>query len=408
MKREIGLIILATIVGTTALAQNNIVTWRGPVANAVYNEKNLLGAWPEAGPQLVWSDTTAGIGYTTPILVNNQIFSLGMIESTGYLMCYSIDGKKLWQKPYGAEYMANVSYMGSRGNLRYDNGSFYYLSGIGEALKIDVATGSVLWRTDLTKEFKAPAPKFGACEMPQIVGNEVTFTPGTTASMAVLDKNSGKLIRKSPARGDLPGYSSALLADHKGRKIWFTHTKENFYAVDYLSADTLFSISYAARTTDNTNTPTYFPETGELFITQFSEHGAKMLKLSDDGKSYTEKWKNPAFDVKIGGYVVYKGHIYGPANGKKQWMCIDIATGTTKYAERTLPIGCVVMADDMLYCYSETGDMALVKPTPEKFDVVSSFKAFNGPKQFTNPLIANGQLILRYQNTIKVFDISKK
>ena len=82
-------------------AQKTIVTWRGPAADGIYNETNLLKVWPENGPQLVWSDTTAGIGYTTPVLVNNKLYCAGMIGNTGYLMWYNMDGKKLWQKPYG-------------------------------------------------------------------------------------------------------------------------------------------------------------------------------------------------------------------------------------------------------------------------------------------------------------------
>ena len=390
----------------TATNTNNVVTWRGPLADGIYNEKNLLESWPANGPELLWCDTTAGIGYTTPVVVNNKIYSCGMIDSTGYLMCYSIDGKKMWQKPFGTEYTA-TSYQGARGNLKYDEGSFYYLTGIEQAVKIDAETGKVLWLVDLTKEFNAPAPKFGACEMPIIQGNEVVFTPGTTTSMAVFDKTSGKLIRKSPARGDIPGYSSAILVNHNGRKIWFNHTKENLYAVDYVTADTLFTIKHPAKNTDNSNSPSYFNATGELFITQFSDFGAKMITLAKDGSSYTVKWENLLFDVKIGGYIVYNGNIYGPSNGKKRWMCIELASGETKYSVRDFPFGCMVMADNLLYCYSELGDMAIIKPTPEKFDIVSQFKAFEGTKQFTHPLIANGRMILRYQNTIKVYNISK-
>ena len=387
--------------------QNTIVTWRGPLANGVFNESNLQDKWSENGPNLLWSDSTAGIGYTTPVILDEKLYSCGMIDSIGYLMCYTLNGKKLWQKPYGVEYTA-TQYKGARGNLKYDMGAFYYLTGIGQAVKIDAKTGDIIWRVDFEKELSAPSPKFGACEMPIIKGNEVAFTPGTTTSLVVLDKETGKIIRKSPARGDLPGYSSAILVNHNNRNIWFNHTKENLYAVDYVTADTLFSLKYPAKNTDNSNSPTYFSVTGELFLTQFSENGSTMLTLLPEGKSYKTKWNNLDFNVKIGGYIIHKGFIYGPSNAKKNWMCIDLETGQTKYAEKTMPIGCMVMADNLLYCYSEIGDVALVKPTPDKFEIISRFKAFTGNQQFTHPLIANGYLILRYQNKINVYDISKK
>ena len=42
----------------------------------------------------------------------------------------------------------------------------------------------------------------------------------------------------------------------------------------------------------------------------------------------------------------------------------------------------------MLYCYSERGDVALVKPNPQKFEVVSSFKLKLGTgEHWAHPVI---------------------
>ena len=40
--------------------------------------------------------------------------------------------------------------------------------------------------------------------------------------------------------------------------------------------------------------------------------------------------------------------------------------------------GNIIYADGMLYIYSEKGDVALVKPNSEKFEIVSSFELENG------------------------------
>jgi hypothetical protein len=67
----------------------------------------------------------------------------------------------------------------------------------------------------------------------------------------------------------------------------------------------------------------------------------------------------------------------------------------------------VTIADDgMLYCYSNRGEMALVKATPEKFDLVSKFKITLGTDQhWAHPVIYNGVLYVRHGNTLMAYKI---
>ena len=82
----------------------------------------------------------------------------------------------------------------------------------------------------------------------------------------------------------------------------------------------------------------------------------------------------------VGGVVVVDGHIYGSnwkGNGDGAWVCLDWNTGKVKYEDHWNNKGAMTYADGMLYCYEEKkGNVALVKVTPEKFDVVSFFEGF--------------------------------
>ena len=50
----------------------------------------------------------------------------------------------------------------------------------------------------------------------------------------------------------------------------------------------------------------------------------------------------------------------------------------------------------MMYCYSERGDVALVKPNPEEFEVVSSFQIRKGSgEHWAHPVIRDGRLYVR-------------
>ena len=61
----------------------------------------------------------------------------------------------------------------------------------------------------------------------------------------------------------------------------------------------------------------------------------------------------------------------------------------------------------MLYCYSDRGEMALVKATPAGFDVVSKFNITLGTDQhWAHPVIHKGILYVRHGNTLMAYKIS--
>ena len=60
----------------------------------------------------------------------------------------------------------------------------------------------------------------------------------------------------------------------------------------------------------------------------------------------------------------------------------------------------------MLYCYSERGELALVKATPSGFDVLSLAKVTLGTDQhWAHPIIYKGVLYLRHGNTLMAYKI---
>jgi hypothetical protein len=70
--------------------------------------------------------------------------------------------------------------------------------------------------------------------------------------------------------------------------------------------------------------------------------------------------------------------------------------------------GSVISADGMLYCYEEkTGNLGLVKPAPEKFEVVSSFLIPFGTEQhWAHPVIKNKILYVRHGNALMAYSIA--
>ena len=137
-----------------------------------------------------------------------------------------------------------------------------------------------------------------------------------------------------------------------------------------------------------------------------------MLQLSDDLKSVTRLWKNETLDTHHGGYVEIDGVIYGSNhinNGAGNWCAVDWNTGETLYdhAWTGKGKGSIVAADNMLYCYDERrGTVALVRPSREKFDIVSSFNITKGEgPHWAHPVIVNGVMYIRHGSALMAFKV---
>jgi len=70
--------------------------------------------------------------------------------------------------------------------------------------------------------------------------------------------------------------------------------------------------------------------------------------------------------------------------------------------------GPIITAEGLLYCYEEkSGYLALVNATPEKFDIISSFKVplGSGPN-WSHPVIQNKILYIRHGDALMAYDIA--
>jgi hypothetical protein len=89
---------------------------------------------------------------------------------------------------------------------------------------------------------------------------------------------------------------------------------------------------------------------------------------------------------------------------------VDWTTGKTMWITEWYNKGAIISADGMLYIIEEkTGNIGLVKPGSEKFDLVSSFtiKKGEGP-YWAHPVIDKKRLFVRHGDYMAVYSIKAK
>jgi outer membrane protein assembly factor BamB len=314
-----------------------------------------------------------------------------------------MNGKLLNKKEYGTEW--SESYNGPRGTVTINEGKLYLVTGTGFMICLDQNTLDIIWKKDIQSDFGAKNITWGIAESPLIVNEKIIFTPGGKKyNVVALNKNDGSLIWSCAGEGDPSAYCSPLyLGDQQVSQI-VTMTANHILGIDISDGKKLWSFENKNKHSVHANTPVY--SDNMLLCTSGYGKGSTMLRLTNGGKSVEQVWFNAEPDNRMGGMVKIGNYAYGSGDANRFWFCVDWETGEIKHTAGSLGIGVTIAADGMLYHYADKGEMALIKATPEKFDVVSKFPITMGTDQhWAHPVIYQGVLYVRHGNTLMAYKI---
>ena len=388
--------------------------WRGENRDSVYNDTGLLKQWPADGPQLLWKFEGLGEGHTSVAIAGEKIYITGMHDDILMLYVFDLTGKLLTEKETGKEW--NTNWNGTRSSVCINDGKLYIFNALGTLFCLDETTLHEVWKKDLLTEFDGRNLMFGITENPLIVGDKIFMTPGGTKhNMIALNKNTGALIWSSPGKGLPSTYCSPLyIGDQSVPMVvtWMSSEEEKpgklyeneLVAFHAETGELLWSQALPSQNNINPNTPIYID--GMILAVTGYKGGSWLCRLKDGGKSAELVWKNDEMDNQMGGVIKAGDYLYGSGHFNNNWFCVDWKTGETKYKVQDIGRSNVIAADGMLYCYSEKGEMFLVKPNPEKLEIVSSFKVTLGTNQhWAHPVIYQGVLYLRHGDTLMAYKI---
>jgi outer membrane protein assembly factor BamB len=388
--------------------------WRGLERNGTSQEINLLKSWPDEGPELLWSKKDMGKGFSSVSIAKGRVYITGAIDEQETLTALDLNGNILWQTSYGSVW--DGSFPEARTTPTVNGDQIFVISGMGRIACLDAATGKIKWTVDTVDDFDGDYHSWGIAESPLIVDDKVICTPGgEAASVVALNKNSGELIWQSKTLSELANYCSPILINRGSKKIIATQLEESFVGLESSDGSVLWRDKYEEYQDDpkdiNVISPLYHD--GSIYITSGYNDGGAMFDLTIDGTKIERKWVDQILDVHVGGIVRVDDYIYGANwedNKNGNWVCLDWKTGKVMYEEKWNTKGSIITADGMIYCYEEKkGNLALVKATPEKFDIISSFKIPQGSgPHWGHPAISDGRLYIRHGDALMVYDIQAK
>lgn len=376
--------------------------WRGPNRDGISVETGLMKQWPEGGPRQLWRVGGLGEGYSSMTVAGGKIFTQGQRGDSQFVIALDEStGKKLWEYDNGGAYRERRG-DGPRSMPTVEGNRLWAFSAAGQLVCLDTQTGKPVWRIDVTKEFGGSVPHWGYSESPLVDGDKLIVEPGGPgASVVALDKRTGKPVWKSG--GDPAHYGSAIAVTAGNKKQIMIFTSKAAVGLRADNGELLWRYSNANNRTANVATPVY--RDGHVFFSSAYGTGAALLKVDDgSGKEiyFTGEMKNHhASSILVGDYL------YGFSDAIL--VAMKFKTGEVAWKDRSVGKGSLIMADGMFYVYGENGTVALVEPSPEGYREKSRFSITKGERPtWSHPVVANGRLFLRDQDTLYTYSVKAK
>ena len=398
---------LSSLPANTGLAQTTEwFQWRGPNRDGHSGETGLLKEWPSGGPREIWRASGAGTGFSSFSASNNRLFTLGARANVEYVIAFdAATGNRLWEVPNGQRFRNDMG-DGPRSTPTVDGDRVYAFGGTGELVCLDPASGKKLWSVNVVNQFGGVTPYWGYSESPLIVGDRIILNAGgRRASIVAINKLNGQTIWQQ--HNDDAGYSSPMLLRTGSLQQVVFFTGQRGLAVDPRDGRLLWSYNRASNSTANIATPII--QGNRVFFSSDYGTGAALVEVRAAGNiaSAQEVYFTRDMRNHHASSVVVGDHIYGFSSSVLTALKFD--TGQMAWRNRSVGKGSLIYADERLYLYSEQGTVGLAEATPAEYRERGRFSIkASGPPTWSHPIITNGRLIIRDQDTIYAYDVKAK
>ena len=405
---------LLVIVGSTAAACATAIAgdWPqvlGPLRNGQAVEETLPNQWPEDGLRIAW-EYPVGSGFAGPVVVGQRVILFHRVDDMERVQALSVrDGRQLWKADFDASYRGTINPDdGPRCVPVVDGDSVYVFGAAGDAHCVSLADGKKRWSRALFDDYDGSEGYFGAGSSPVVIGPAVLINVGGRdgAGIVALDKQSGKTLWT--ATDEQASYSSPTTIDIDGKTHALFVTRYNAILLDPANGKVVARTPFGQRgPTVNAATPLVIGE--NIFLTASYGIGATLLTPAK-GEFKTVWESDDALSSQYNTPVVRNGFLYGIHGrediGPAALRCIDAATGKVMWSEDDFGVAHLILAGDKLLVTRINGELMLVKASPERFETLGRFRAFEKTTRAI-PALADGKLFARDETHLKCIEVGE-
>ncbi len=353
--------------------------------------------WEKHPPRCLWRHPCGG-GYASYAVIGDTAVTLEQRGSDEVVVCYDIlTGRHRWKYAYPAHFSEKLGGDGPRATPAIHDRYVYSLGASGDLVKLDFATGELVWRVNILAENGSGNLEWGMSGSPLVLDGQVIVNPGTqqgsetSADVLGLDVADGRVVmRGGDARSS---YSSPMVATLLGVPQLIIFDAAGVAGFDPAGGQSLWRVPWTSDFDINAAQPVVLDD---RHIVISSQAGCALIEfaLAEGHWIATQVWRNRLMKCSYANPVTRDGFLYGLDEGILACLCLK--TGKRAWKERAGQFGHgqLLLTGDLLLVLSEKGELALVEATPEEFRELGRIQAIEG-KTWNNPVLVRGKALVR-------------
>lgn len=315
-------------------------------------------------------------------------------------------GAELWQRRYPATGQLDYGNSPRATPLVYE-GHAYLLGAFGQLTCVEIATGRVVWKRHIRRDFAASDELvWGACSSPLVVDGRLIVNPGSRqASLAALDPKTGAVLWKTAGRP--AAFASFVVARVGMSQQLIGYDRTSLGGWNAADGRRLWELVPPAP--DDFNVPTPILDHGRIIVST-ENNGTRMYRFAADGRLEarpTASCKDLASDTQTP--VVCSGRLIGVCSGL---YCLDIEHGLKTVWQAEEPAfaeyATLMASDNRVLLTAQNGQIVLIDPTAEQCQIVGRWQLFKDESGlYSHPAMLGSTLLVRGTNEIVAVDLSK-
>lgn len=383
--------------------------------------------WRAHPPQEMWRHEI-GAGWSAFAIVGDFAVTQEQRAENELVTCYRVTtGEPVWTHSDKTRFdpadpIGGLGDVGPRATPTIVGKRIFTQGGTGIVNCLDARDGHAIWSHDTAAEFGAPIATWGKAGSPLVFDDVVVISVGAPSapasfdsSLVAFDIETGALrwhAGNRKAAYATPVY--ALLAGEKQivvvNESWLTGHRAS-------DGKVLWEYPWGNETDTSASCSQPVPLGGDqIFVSKGYGVGCALLGVSrkEDGTFAAEpSWQPPIKKVmksKFSNVVFHEGRLYGLDDVLLE--CAQPATGEVLWKNRRQPAfghGQIMLIGDMILVLSETGELALVRASPQGYEELAELQGLDAANPtWNNPAFSSPYLLIRNSREAACYQLPVK
>ncbi len=372
--------------------------WLGPHRNG---HADALPTRLPARPRFIWKRPLTGMGLSgvaaTPQFV--IVADKSANERDDIWRCLDTDtGAPLWTLRYPAPGYMDPCNAPRAAPLLHD-GLAYLQGAFGHLHCVRLATGEVVWKRNVFKDFGSKPLPWGMCVSPLLADGKLIVAPGAKdAALVALNPRTGEVVWKTPGRPS--AYASFIVGEFGGVRQIVGYDAVSLGGWDLAAGRRLWELKPPVE--GDFNVPTPIDAGGRLLVAT-ENNGTRLYGFDSHGRIISKPLaSNDDLAPDTATPVVCNGLVFGCSG---MLLCLDLRRGLKTLWSAAVgrafdDHAALIAGQGRVLAMCASGDLLLIAADPKRCRVLSRLKLFEDTEVWSYPALLGDRLFVRSQDAV--------